>query len=186
MNYSVSNSGLQLGIGNVNTENRKGVQIGIVNFSLDSCARQIGCINLKPQTRTQLIVSGGNANKGSVAVRFKNRHTYTQIGTGGYYLGTDKDFSLSLFYRTGVYWQLTPKLDISADFGYYHIESLNNKDSQGFPARMYALEPRVNLEYSITRKFGIFASGGYGWTRTYKGSHAFDDKGVFEVGMVFF
>lgn len=186
MNYSVSNSGLQLGIGNVNTENRKGVQIGIVNFSLDSCARQIGCINLKPQTRTQLIVSGGNANKGSVAVRFKNRHTYTQIGTGGYYLGTDKDFSLSLFYRAGVYWQLTPKLDISADFGYYHIESLKNKDSQGFPARMYALEPRVNLEYSITRKFGIFASGGYGWTRTYKGSHAFDDKGVFEVGMVLF
>jgi len=51
---------------------------------------------------------------------------------------------------------------------------------------MYALEPRVNLEYSITRKFGIFASGGYGWTRTYKGSHAFDDKGVFEVGMVLF
>ena len=63
---------------------------------------------------------------------------------------------------------------------------MKNKDSQGFPARMYALEPRVNLEYSITRKFGIFASGGYGWTRTYKGSHAFDDKGVFEVGMVFF
>ena len=186
MNYSVGNSGVQLGVGNVTTESRKGVQIGVVNVSLDSCARQIGFVNLKPQTRVQLIVSGGNANKGSVSVRFKNKFIYTQIGAGAYYLGADKDFSLSAFYRTGVYRRLAPKLEVGADIGFYHIESLDNRDSRGYPARMYALEPRVSLEYSITRKFGIFASGGYGWTRTYKGNDAFDDKGVFEVGMVLF
>lgn len=186
INYSVENNGLQLGVSNVNIKGRKGFQVGIVNVSTDSCAHQIGCINLKPQTKVQMIVAGGNANKGSLSVRFKNKHTYTQIGTGAYYLGTERDFSLSAFYRAGVYFRLTPKLDISADIGYCHIESLDNKNSYGYPARLYALEPRMNLEYSITRRFGIFASGGYGWTRTYKGNHAFENKGIFEVGMILF
>ena len=185
-NFSADNRGVQLGVGNVNTGGKKGIQIGLVNVSTDSCAHQIGCVNIQPQTRIQLLVSGGNTNKGNVAVRFKNKYTYTQFGAGVYYLGTDKDFSVSASYRTGIYYSLTPRLDISADIGFYHIESLDNKTSHGYPARMYALEPRVNLEYSITRKFGLFASGGYNWTRTYKGNHAFDDTGVFEVGMVLF
>lgn len=186
LNYSVENKGVQLGIGNVNTKsNSKGYQIGIINVSTDSTAHQIGCINLKPDTRVQMIVSGGNANKGSVSIRFKNRFTYTQIGAGAYYLGTNHPFSVSGFYRAGVYHSLTKKLDLSADIGYYHIESLDNKN-QGFPARLYALEPRISLEYSLTKKFGLFVSGGYGWTRTYKGNQAFDKKMVIEAGMVLF
>lgn len=185
-NFSADNRGVQAGIANVNNGGKKGIQIGLVNVSTDSCAHQIGCINIRPQTRVQLLISGGNANKGNIAVRIKNKYTYTQFGAGVYYLGADKDFSVSANYRTGVYYSLTPKLDISGDIGFYHIESLNNKTSYGYPARMYALEPRINLEYSITRKFGLFASGGYNWTRTYKGNHAFDNKGIFEVGMVLF
>lgn len=186
INFSAQNHGVQLGVGNVNTGGKRGIQIGLINVSTDSCANQVGCINIKPQTRVQMLISGGNANKGSLSVRFKNKYTYTQFGAGAYYLGTDKDFSVSAFYRAGVYYSLTPKLDISADIGYYHIESLDNKTSHGYPERLYALEPRVNLEYSITHRFGLFASGGYGWTRTYKGNHAFEDKGIFEVGMVLF
>lgn len=186
LNYSVENKGVQLGIGNVNTKsNSKGYQIGIINVSTDSTAHQIGCINLKPDTRVQLILSGGNANKGSASIRFKNKFTYTQIGAGAYYLGIDHDFSVSAFYRAGVYHSLTKKLDLSADIGYYHIESLENKN-YGFPARLYALEPRISLEYSLTKKFGLFISGGYGWTRTYKGNNAFDKKMVVEAGMVLF
>lgn len=186
LNYSTENKGVQLGIGNINTRNEaKGFQIGFINISADSTARQIGCINLKPDTRVQMILSGGNANKGSVSVRFKNKFTYTQIGAGAYYLGTDNKVSVSGFYRAGIYHSLTNKLDLSADIGYYHIESLENKN-QGFPARLYALEPRISLEYSLTKKFGLFVSGGYGWTRTYKGNHAFDKKMVVEAGMVLF
>lgn len=186
LNYSVENKGVQLGIGNVNTKsNSRGYQIGIINVSTDSTAHQIGCINLKPETRVQMIIAGGNANKGSLSIRFKNKFTYTQIGVGGYYLGTDNKLSLSGFYRAGIYHSLTKKLDLSADIGYYHIESLENKD-YGFPTRLYALEPRISLEYSITKKLGFFVSGGYGWTRTYKGNHAFDQKMVFEAGMVLF
>ena len=36
-----------------------------------------------------MIISGGNANKASLSIRFKNKYTYTQIGTGAYYLGVD-------------------------------------------------------------------------------------------------
>ena len=36
-----------------------------------------------------MLVSGGNANKASLSIRFKNKYTYTQIGTGAYYLGVD-------------------------------------------------------------------------------------------------
>lgn len=186
LNYSVENEGVQLGLGNVNTQNSsKGYQIGIINISTDSTSHQIGCINLKPATRVQMIVSGGNANKGSIAIRFKNKFTYTQIGTGAYYLGTDLPFSLSGFYRAGIYHNLTKKLNLSADIGYYHIETLENKN-QGLPARLYALEPRISLEYSLTRKLGFFLSGGYGWTRTYKGNHDFNKKMVIEAGVVLF
>ena len=186
LNYSVNNRGVQLGVGNVNTKNSsKGYQIGIVNVSTDSTAHQIGCINLKPQTRVQMIISGGNANKASLSIRFKNKYTYTQIGTGAYYLGVDNKLSVTGFYRAGVYHSLTDKLDLSADLGYYHIESLENKHN-GYPARLYALEPRISLEYSLTKKFGLFLSGGYGWTRTYKGNQAYDKKMVIEAGMVLF
>jgi len=186
LNYSVTNRGVQLGVGNVNTKNSsKGYQIGIVNVSTDSTAHQIGCINLKPQTRVQMLVSGGNANKASLSIRFKNKYTYTQIGTGAYYLGVDNKLSVTGFYRAGIYRSLTDKLDLSADLGYYHIESLENKH-HGYPARLYAIEPRISLEYSLTKKFGLFLAGGYGWTRTYKDNQAFDKKMVIEAGMVLF
>ena len=84
-----------------------------------------------------------------------------------------------------MYHSLTDKLDLSADLGYYHIESLENKH-HGYPARLYAIEPRISLEYSLTKKFGLFLAGGYGWTRTYKGNQAFDKKMVIEAGMVLF
>ena len=184
-NYSAQNNGLQVGIGNVVNESQKGLQLGIVNVSQSDKTRQIGCINVKPETRIQMIISGGNASKLNLAVRFKNRFTYTTLGAGTYHLGFDKDFSVSGFYRAGVHYPITSRFDISADMGFYHIETLDNKNN-GYPARLYALQPRLNLEYSITRRLGVFASGGYEWLRRYKGEGKFDDKGVFEIGLVLF
>lgn len=185
-NYSEQNRGLQIGVSNVETKRNKGWQLGLINISQDSIsARQIGLVNWNPRTRPQLIISGGNLNKVNVAVRFKNQHTYTQIGTGAYYFDTDAKFSFSAFYRAGVYYPILPQLEISADMGYYHIESLKNKDN-GYPARLYALQPRVNIEYNISKKIGIFASGGYSWTKTYGHSGSFDDKATFEVGIILF
>lgn len=184
-NYSAQNNGLQAGFGNIANKCEKGLQLGIVNVSQCNRTRQIGCVNVKPETRIQMLLSGGNASKLNLGVRFKNRYTYTILGTGAYHLGMDKDFSVSGFYRAGVHYPLTARLDLSADLGFYHIETLDNKHD-GYPARLYALQPRLNLEYSITRRVGVFASGGYEWLRQYQGKGKFDDKGVFEVGLVLF
>ena len=78
-----------------------------------------------------------------------------------------------------------PRLELSADAGFYHIETLDNKN-QGIPARLYALQPRINVEYRIGSKLGIFASGGYSWTRQYGHSSMFDHKATFEAGIVLF
>lgn len=184
-NYSAENKGVQLGIANLSSGGHKGLQFGFFNLSADSLARQIGCINLSPRTRIQLLVSSGNLNKANVAVRFKNKYTYTELGGGAYYFDLDQDLSASAFYRAGVYFPLCRLLEISADAGFYHIETLNNKH-KGYPARLYALQPRLNLEFRITRRIGIFASGGYAWTRQYKHNHTFDQKGTFEAGIVLF
>ena len=183
-NYSEKNKGLQLGVANFNNEGKDGLQLGIVNISSDSTAHQWGFINLKPQTHTQLLLAGGNTNKFNLSVRFKNRYTYTQLGAGAYYLDMNQDFSFSGFYRAGVYIPLTSKLFLSGDIGYYHIETLDNKYT-GLPARMYAIEPRISLEYQLLKRLGIFAAGGYNWTRTYQGDK-FENKGIFEAGLVLF
>lgn len=162
-----------------------GVQVGVVNVSGDARVRQVGIVNIKPYTRVQLVVSGGNADKGAVSLRFRNKHIYTQLGGGVYHLGADNDFSVSAFYRTGFSFPLTHALALSADMGYYHIETLDNKH-HGYAPRMYALQPRVNLEYAFTRKFGLFVSGGYEWMHAYKGNLQTRDRATFEAGIVLF
>ncbi len=185
-NYSEENRGVQLSLANVCNQSTKGVQVGLFNLSTDSCAHQVGIINLKPTTRVQLIVSGGNANLFNLSVRFKNHHVFTQLGGGIQYKDFTDKLSVSAFYRAGLIFPLiTNRLDISGDLSYYHIETLDNKKI-GCPARLYALQPRINLEYHPMKKFGIFVSGGYGWTRTYKGNHSFRNQPVFEAGIILF
>lgn len=185
-NYSVQNNGLQIGLSNVEAKNGKGLQLGLVNISQDSTeAHQIGLVNWTPRTRIQLIISSGNLNKVNVAVRFKNKYTYTQIGGGAYYFDTDQKPSLSAFYRAGAYCRIFSKLEVGADMGYYHIEALKNKN-YGYPARLYALQPRLNLEYHISKKLSAFVSGGYSWTRRYGHSGNFDHNTTFEAGIILF
>ena len=185
-NYSEKNKGMQVSIANVCNHSENGTQIGIVNICGDSLARQLGIINLKPNTRVQMILSGGNANRFNISARFVNRHVYTQLGAGLNYGDFTDKLSLSGFYRAGLIFPLvTNKLDISGDLGFYHIETLDNKKT-GCPARLYALQPRINLEYHPLKKLGFFVSGGYGWTRSYKGNHSYDNKPVFEAGIILF
>ena len=51
---------------------------------------------------------------------------------------------------------------------------------------LYALQARANLEYQITRKFGIYATGGYGLTRFYNKSSNYDKGAIIEAGSVLF
>ena len=182
-NYNENNNGLQLGVVNLNVGTCKGLQMGIFNVSADSSARQIGCINITPQTRTQLVLSGGNTNKFNLGIRFRNRYTFTQLGLGGYHLGLNKDFSLSVIYKAGAYYAITPRLNLYGGLEYDHIECLKNKHD-GYGKRRYALQPFINLEYQFTKRLGAFVSGGYEWNRAYKGGGMTDHKTAFEIGVV--
>ena len=102
---------------------------------------------------------GGNATKLNVGARFKNRLFYTILGGGTHYLDFGDKFSAALFYRAGLELPLYKQLFISGDLGYQHIETFKNKD-YGIPARLYALQARVNLEYHLTERCGIFIPGG--------------------------
>ncbi|WP_299232780.1 hypothetical protein [uncultured Bacteroides sp.] len=183
-NYAGDNKGLQVGLANVSNKCSKGVQIGIFNLNGDSCARQIGIVNMKPQTHTQIIVSGGNLNKANIAVRFKNRLIYTQLGAS-MILGelTDKA-SVAGIYRTGLAFPIIKdRLHLNTDIGYCHIETLGNSD---VPNRLYAIQPRIGLEYNPMKKIGIFIAGGYSWERTYKNNLAYSRHPIVEAGLVFF
>ena len=48
------------------------------------------------------------------------------------------------------------------------------------------VQARANLEYQISKKFGIFATGGYGLTRYYNKSGNFDKGAIIEAGIVLF
>lgn len=184
LNVAGCNKGVQLGVVNV-AGALKGVQIGLLNCSMDTVGHKIGLVNINPATRYQLMVFGGNMSKFNVAARFKNRHTYTILGIGSNYLDFDHKYSADVFYRAGAWLPLGKRWEISADGGFMHIETFKN-DHNLIPKRMYSLQTRLNLEYRASRKLGIFASGGYGWTRHYDADICFEKKAIAEIGIVLF
>lgn len=184
-NYAEEVSGTQIGLLNLCRGQVKGVQIGIVNHSKDTTAHKIGLVNINPQTRVQMLVFGGNTSKFNAAVRFKNKHTYTMLGLGTHYLDLNDKFSGCVSYRAGLYYPIAKNLEISGELGYSHIENFENKNAE-IPERMYSLQARVNLEYHIQPKFGIFASGGYSMTRYYNKNKFYEKKAIVEVGVILF
>lgn len=184
-NYASQLSGAQVGIVNLSGNDVKGVQIGVVNQSKDSTSLKIGLINISPITRVQVLTYGGTLSKINVAVRIRNHSLYTILGVGTHYLGLDEKFSGTMFFRAGTIYDLTNKLAISGDLGFYHIETFNNKGAD-IPKRMYSIQPRLNMEYAISSKFGLFVSGGYSWTRHYNKNMSYENKPLFELGMILF
>ena len=174
-------NGLQMaGIANITASKLNGMQI-----ALDMKGFQLGLVNANPDTRVQMMVYGGNATPANIGVRFKNQLFYTILGIGSMYQGLNDKFSASASYRAGLSFTLYKGLSISGDLGYQHIEAFDNKD-EVIPKRLYALQARANLEYQFTRKFGIFATGGYGLTRLYNKSSNYDKGAIIEAGIVLF
>ena len=178
-------NGVQVALCNYATKAR-GLQIGLVNYyKEDMKGLQLGLVNANPDTRVQMMVYGGNATPANIGVRFKNQLFYTILGVGSMYQGLNDKFSASASYRAGLSFPLYKGLSISGDLGYQHIEAFDNKD-EVIPKRLYALQARANLEYQFTKKFGIFATGGYGVTRFYNKSSNYDKGAIIEAGIVLF
>lgn len=179
-------NGMQGGLFNYATKAR-GLQIGLVNYYKDEMKGfQLGLVNANPDTKVQMMIFGGNSTKLNIGVRFKNKLFYTILGGGTHYLDFGDKFSAAAFYRAGLELPLYKNLFISGDLGYQHIETFKNKDYMDVPARLYALQARLNLEYRFTKKFGIFATGGYGGSRYYNKNKGYDKGVIAEAGVVLF
>lgn len=146
---------------------------------------QLGLVNANPHTRVQLMLFGGNTTKANIGVRFKNDLFYTILGGGSYYLDFSDKFSASAFYRAGLEIPLYKRMFISGDLGYQHIETFKNKN-HGVPARLYALQTRINLEYRFNSSLSVFISGGYGGSRPYNHNYTYDKGAIVESGIVLF
>jgi hypothetical protein len=161
----------------------KGLQIGLVNYYNESFdGWQLGLVNANHKTQIQPMLSINNNAAVNVGIRFKNPKTYTILGFGMPYLGFDKPFAASAFYRAGMEFPLLDDcLFISGDMGFQHIESFKNKH-HGYPKRYYALQPRLSIDYHLSEQFSLFVTGGYSWDKPYKWGHCIDKGLLIEVG----
>ena len=185
-NYAAGLNGIQAGFVNIaGGESIRGAQVGFINVSRDTSAVKIGLVNVNPTTRIQLAAFGGNTTKFNVGVRFLNRRLYTYIGAGFYYRGLDDKFSGAITYRAGLRFPIGRGLALSGDIGLSHIEN-TRRDDMSESQRMYAIQPRVSIEYQLRRKLGLFATGGYSMANYYKGNHKFENKPIIEAGLLIF
>ena len=135
------------------------------------------------EERLKAVLKEVESSNGEIVMFIDELHTI--VGAGTHYLDFSDKFSASLFYRGGIWLPLWKDLTISGDLGYQHIETFKNKD-YGIPARLYGLQAGLNLEYQITKKFGIFATGGYGGSRYYNRDVTYDKGVIAEAGIVLF
>jgi len=184
INFADSLNGAQIGVFNIARRHPKGWMVGLVNLSYDSIGRKIGLVNVNPMTDIDIMLYGGSSTKANLAVRYRNKNTYSIMGVGTHFMGLDSKFSGALFYRLGLYKQLSPKWSVSGDLGYYHVEtfSKNNNDK---PERLYSLQARLNADYKFSEKFGAFASAGWGLTRYYDRNETYRNRPLVELGFTY-
>lgn len=183
-NYADELNGLQVGVFNLATSHPKGWQVGLLNYSKDTEGRKIGLVNVNPATTIDVMVFGGTSSKLNTAIRFRNRSTYNILGIGTHYMGFDEDFSGAVYYRLGQYLPLTPKLSLSGDIGFFHIETFKKKSDEG-PERLFSLQGRLNADYQLSPTVGLFASVGYGDTRYYHHQKSYRHRMLAEAGLTF-
>ena len=172
-------TGVQVGLINLAASSMKGFQIGLFNFHADRLhGLQLGLINANPNTRLQLLLSGGSSTLFNVGLRFKSRTFYTVLGAGAKYLELHP-FNTAFTYRAGLAVPLVKALEISGDLGYQHIETFRSHEAVN---RLYNLQARLNLEYPCSEKVSLFLTGGYERGYTYRHSHLLHDGLFAEVG----
>ena len=139
INYAYSLNGVQIGVFNIARKHPKSWQVGLVNLSYDSIGHKIGLVNINPMTTIDYMLYGGSSTKVNLAARYRNKNSYSIFGVGTHFMGLDSKFSGALFYRLGLYKQLSPKWSLSGDVGYYHVETFAKNNSEN-PERLYSLQ----------------------------------------------
>ena len=183
-NYADSLNGAQVGIFNIARKRPKGWQVGLINLSYDSIGHKVGLVNINPATTIDYMLYGGSSTKVNLAARYRNKSTYSIIGVGTHFMGLDSKFSGAVFYRLGQYVQLSPKWSLSGDIGYYHVETFSKNNSEK-PERLYSLQARINADYQFSKKYGAFASVGWGLTRYYDRNETYRNRPLVEIGLTY-
>ena len=141
-NYADTLSGAQVGLINVTQGNPKGLASGFNEYQSRLYSSQDRPHQHQSYNENRLpfytLVTPQLLN---AAMRFRNKNTYSIVGLGTPYLGFDKDFSGALYYRIGRYASLSPRLTLSADVGFYHIETFK-KEQPLVPARLFSLKQK--------------------------------------------
>ena len=184
INYADSLNGAQVGLFNIARKRPKGWQVGLINLSYDSIGHKVGLVNINPSTTIDYMLYGGSSTKVNLAARYRNKSTYSIIGVGTHFMGLDSKFSGAVFYRLGQYIQLSPKWSLSGDIGYYHVETFSKHNSEK-PERLYSLQARINADYQFSKKFGAFASVGWGLTRYYDRNETYRNRPLVEIGLTY-
>jgi hypothetical protein len=181
-NFADSLSGVQIGVFNQCMTDDGGVQFGIFNFCGEEC-RQFGLVNINQHSRLQMLVTIGNHDLISLALRIRNRHTYNVIGFGVGRKGWDDHSCGSAYYRIGQYFTILPRLTLSGDIGIADVGVMR----KGTDApNMFSLEARMNVEYEVHPKASLFATAGYTSTRYASDGKLFKNKPLFELGVALF
>ena len=184
VNYADSLNGMQIGAFNVARKRPSGWQIGLINLSYDTIGHKIGLVNVNPSTDIDIMMYGGSSTKSNLAVRYRNKSTYNIIGVGTHFMGLDSKFSGAVFYRLGQYHQVSPKWSLSGDVGFYHVETFSKNNNEK-PERLYSLQARINADYQFSKKFGAFASVGWGLTRYYDRNETYRNRPLAELGLTY-
>lgn len=181
-NFADSLSGVQIGVFNQCVTDDGGVQFGIFNFCAEEC-RQFGLVNINQHSRLQMLVTTGNHDLISVALRIRNRHTYNVIGFGLGRKGWDDYSCGSAYYRIGQYFTVLPRLTLSGDVGIADVGVMR----KGTDApNMFSLEARMNVEYEVHPKASLFATAGYTSTHYRSDGKQFRHKPLIELGVALF
>ena len=184
INYADSLNGAQIGVFNIARKRPKGWQVGLINLSYDSIGHKIGLVNVNPMTDIDVMIYGGSSTKTNLAVRYRNKNTYSIMGVGTHFMGLDSKFSGAVFYRMGLYKRLSPKWSLSGDVGYYHVETFSKNNNEK-PERLYSLQARLNADYQFSSRYGAFASVGWGLTRYYDRNETYRNRPLFELGLTY-
>ena len=181
-NYADTLNGTQIGLINVARRHPRGWQIGILNYSRDTLAHKVGLLNINPATTIDMMAFAGTSSKLNFALRLRNKSTYNILGVGTHYMGLDKRFSGTLYYRIGKYFRLAPKWTVSGDIGYFHIETFAHHTADK-PERLFSIQARLNADYQINERLGAFASVGWGDTRYYDHARSYRNRPLMEAGL---
>ena len=180
-NFADSLDGVQIGVFN-QCRNGNGVQIGIINHCAEAC-RQFGLVNVNQHSRLQMLVTTGNHDLISLALRIRNRHTYNVIGFGVGRKGWDDHSCASVYYRIGQYFTIFPRFTLSGDVGIANVGVMR----KGTDApNMFSLEARMNVEYEVHPQASLFATAGYTSTRYVSDGKLFKHKPLIELGVALF